>query len=131
MALTDFPIFSMLRTRMDWAQARQRVLSENVANADTPNYRPHDLVAPKFAPATDSTPVGVPPVILARTDAGHLPAFAAGNPAFRSVGTGGVVNLEQEMMKVAGNTMDFQAVSALYTRSLNLLKVALGKSNNG
>ena len=131
MALTDFPIFSMMRTRMDWAQARQRVLSENVANADTPNFRPQDLIAPKFVPATGEAAAGVAPVILARTEEGHLSAIAGGNPSFRSVDTGGAVNLEQEMMKVASNTMDFQAVSALYMRSLNILKTALGKSNNG
>ena len=40
MGITDIPIFSMLRTRMQWPQERQRVLAENVANADTPKYRP-------------------------------------------------------------------------------------------
>jgi len=39
MAITDIPILSMLRTRLDWAQVRQRVLAENVANSDTPNFR--------------------------------------------------------------------------------------------
>ena len=38
MAITDISILSMLRTRMQWAQERQRVLAENVANADTPKY---------------------------------------------------------------------------------------------
>ena len=38
-----------------------------------------------------------------------------------------LVNLEDEMMKVAANQMDHQAATALYTRSLNLLKIALGK----
>ena len=41
--------------------------------------------------------------------------------------TGNSVNLEQEMMKVAANQMDYQAVTALYTRSLSLLKTAIGK----
>jgi len=40
---------------------------------------------------------------------------------------GNSVNLEDEMMKVAANQMDYQAATALYTRSLNLLKIALGK----
>jgi flagellar basal-body rod protein FlgB len=31
------------------------------------------------------------------------------------------------MMKVAANQMDYQAVSTLYARSLDLFKVALGK----
>jgi hypothetical protein len=34
-----FPILLMLRTRLQWAQERQRVLTENVANADTPATR--------------------------------------------------------------------------------------------
>ena len=46
MPISDIPIFSMLRTRMQWHQERQRVLAENVANADTPNYRPRDLSPP-------------------------------------------------------------------------------------
>ena len=43
MGITDIPILSMLRTRLDWSQARQRVLAENVANADTPKFRGRDL----------------------------------------------------------------------------------------
>jgi flagellar basal-body rod protein FlgB len=54
---------------------------------------------------------------------------------FRSTGTGtfetrpsgNAVNLEDQMMKVAGNQMDYQVATALYTRSLNLIKTALGK----
>ena len=40
----------MLRTRMQWHQERQKVLAENVANSDTPKFRPRDLVEPKFDP---------------------------------------------------------------------------------
>ena len=46
----------MLRTRMQWHQERQRLLAENVANADTPNYRPRDLAPLDFdrpTPARD------------------------------------------------------------------------------
>ena len=32
--------------------------------------------------------------------------------------TGNAVNLEDEMMKVAANQMDYQAATTLYTRSL-------------
>jgi flagellar basal-body rod protein FlgB len=40
---------------------------------------------------------------------------------------GNGVTLEDEMMKVAGNQMDYQMVTSLYTRSVRLLRVALGK----
>ncbi len=48
MAISDLPIFSMLRTRMNWHQERQRLLAENVANADTPGFRPRDLAPLDF-----------------------------------------------------------------------------------
>jgi len=133
MAITDIPIFSMLRTRMQYAQQRQQVLAENVSNADTPNYRAHDLVAPKFPEPTEMTTGSVARVTLAQTDSGHIGALG-GNSAFDSESpkygvrpTGNAVNLEDEMIKIAANQMDYQAATALYTRSLNLIKVALGK----
>ncbi len=48
MAMNDLPILSALRTKMQWHQERQRVLAENISNSDTPNFRPRDLVEPKF-----------------------------------------------------------------------------------
>lgn len=134
MAITDIPIFSMLRTRLQYAQERQRVLTENVANADTPNYRARDLKAPKFPAPTEMTTATVSSVSLTRTEGGHIAALpgsttfsaeAKNNYEVRPTGT--AVNLEDEMMKVAANQMDYQAATALYTRSLGLLKVALGK----
>jgi flagellar basal-body rod protein FlgB len=130
MAIADIPILSMLRTRLDWAQTRQRVLAENVANADTPNFRPRDIAQPTF----DSAP-SITPVRLATTEIGHI-AGSDSADAFRTQRangyeirpTGNAVNLEEEMMKVASNQMDYQAAASLYSRSLSLLKTAIGKS---
>jgi hypothetical protein len=36
MPISDIPILSMLRTRLQWHQERQHILAETVANADTP-----------------------------------------------------------------------------------------------
>jgi flagellar basal-body rod protein FlgB len=135
MAITDIPILSMLRTRLQWSQERQRVLAENVANADTPKYRGRDLTAPKFEEPTQVTPAPVALVSLSQTEPGHIGGMSASGSAFRTESkdkfeirpTGNAVNLEDEMMKVAANQMDYQAVTALYTRSLNLMKTALGK----
>ena len=48
MPINDLPILSALRTKMQWHQERQRVLAENISNSDTPNFKPRDLVEPKF-----------------------------------------------------------------------------------
>jgi flagellar basal-body rod protein FlgB len=130
MPITDIPILSMLRTRMEWHQERQRVLAENVANADTPNYRARDLAPPNFEEVLG----GPSALALARTDPDHIAAVGGGS-GFRpeahlkyEVRPGGnAVNHEDEMMKVASNQMDFDAVADLYSRSLALIKVAVGK----
>jgi flagellar basal-body rod protein FlgB len=76
---------------MQWRQERQRVLAENVSNADTPKFRPRDFTPPSF----------------------DRPANA--------------VSLEGEMIKVASSQMDYQAATTLDSRSLGLVKTALGK----
>jgi flagellar basal-body rod protein FlgB len=129
MAISEIPILSMLRTRMQWHQERQKVLAENVANADTPKFRPRDLVQPDF----DRPPPS--PVALATTNPAHLAGFGSDSDAFRSNRRGGyetrpagnAVSIEEEMMKVAANQMDYQAATTLYSRSLGLVKTALGK----
>ena len=129
MAIMDIPILSMLRTRMQWHQERQQVLAQNVANADTPNYRPLDLVEQKMQLGAP----GPTPLRLARTDPLHLAGFTdAGdfpnNPnQYQVRPAGNAVNLEDEMMKVAANQMDYQAATQLYSRSMGLLKTAIGK----
>ena len=130
MAITDLPLFSMLRTRMHWHQERQRVLAENVSNADTPKFQPRDLEPLKF----DRERSLVSALALTRTSAGHL-ASADGatqfnldrHGQFEARPSGNAVSLEDEMMKVAANQMDYQAVTTLYQRSLGLLKTAMGK----
>ena len=128
MGIADIPILSMLRSRMEWHQERQRVLAENVANADTPNYRPLDLAPPNFQEALTTQPV-----TLARDNRGHIAAdtadegFSAQNEPHYEVRPGGnAVNHEDEMMRVASNQMDFDAAANLYSRSLALIKLAAG-----
>ena len=135
MAITDIPILSMLRTRLQWAQERQRLLAENVANADMPNYRGRDLAPLKFEAPNEVAAAPVSAVSLARTASGHIAGIGQGHSPFRTESkssyevspTGNAVNLEQEMMKVAANQMDYQAATALYARSISLIKTALGK----
>jgi flagellar basal-body rod protein FlgB len=135
MAINDLPILSALRTKMQWHQERQRVLAENVSNANTPNFRPTDLVEPKFDSKGTDMGGGMSSLGMMRTSASHLSVTGAG-PSFRGDGgrsgfltkpAGNAVNLEDQMLKVSANQMDYAAATSLYTRSLGLLKTAIGK----
>jgi flagellar basal-body rod protein FlgB len=131
MSINDLPVLSALRTKMQWHQERQRVLAENISNSDTPNFKPRDLVQPKF----DRNGAGaIGALAMVRTSAGHIaPSGGTGGFAQNTkAGTetrpaGNAVNLEDEMLKVSANQMDYAAATSLYTRSLGLLKTAIGK----
>jgi flagellar basal-body rod protein FlgB len=131
MPITDIPILSMLRERMEWHQERQRVLAENVANADTPNYRAKDLAPPDFSHEMQLA------LALDRTDPAHITAQGGGGGSAFAADSGGryairprgnSVTHEDEMLKVASNQMDYEAVTSLYTRSLALIKIAIGRA---
>ena len=135
MAINDLPILSALRTKMQWHQERQRVLAENVSNANTPNFKPSDLVEPKFDTKGMNVGGTMGSLAMMRTSATHLGAVG-GAPSFRGDGgisgfltkpAGNAVNLEDQMLKVSANQMDYAAATSLYTRSLGLLKTAIGK----
>jgi flagellar basal-body rod protein FlgB len=131
MAVTELPLFSMLKTRMRWLETRQRLLAENVANAETPGYRGRDLKPQDFTRQLQAAAS----VQMASTHTGHLAGAAqndASFPADRSnvfevTPRGNSVSLEEEMMRIAQNQIDHQTAATLYSRSLGLLKTAIGK----
>ena len=134
MSISDLPVLSALRTKMQWHQARQSVLSENVSNANTPKFRPRDLVEPKFDAAGARTG-STGSLDMMRTSASHLAPSGGASQSFdvnSKIGfetkpAGNSVSLEEEMMKVSANQMDYAAVTSLYSKSLHLLKTAIGK----
>ena len=135
MSISDIPALSILRTKMQWHQERQSVLSENVSNSDTPNFKPRDLVEPKFDKTGAGTQGSMGALAMMRTAASHIaPAGGGGQTfdqnkraGFETRPTGNAVNLEDEMLKVSANQMDYAAVTSLYSKSLHLLKTAIGK----
>jgi flagellar basal-body rod protein FlgB len=134
MSINDLPVLSALRTKMQWHQERQRVLSENVSNSDTPNFKPRDLFEPKFN-STGANAGSMGALAMMRTSTSHIePAGGGGQtfeqnrkPAFQTRPAGNAVNLEEEMLRVSANQMDYAAVTSLYSKSLHLLKTAIGR----
>lgn len=135
MGITDLPLLGMLKTKMNWHQTRQSILAENIANADTPDFKPSDL-EPMKARDVVRRP-GVAAVGTATTHASHItgPALSRGSSftqssahGWETTPAGNSVVLEEQMMKVSANQFDFQMASTLYSKSLQLLKTAVGRS---
>ena len=132
--LRDLPFFSALRTQMQWHSARQSVLAENIAHADTPGYQARDLQRVDHERQFSvSRPAASGPV---RTDAKHI----AGNAVVDATGfenqrkttfevtpEGNSVVLEEEVMKMTANQLDYQTVATIYQKSLGMLRTAVGR----
>ena len=43
MTLDEIPLFAMLKSKLSYTNERQRLIAQNIANADTPGYAPMDL----------------------------------------------------------------------------------------
>ncbi len=131
MAVTELPLFSMLKSRMRWLETRQRLLAENVANAETPGYRGRDLKAVDFTRQLQAATS----VQMISTNSGHLAGVSQSNPGFEAdrsqpfevTPRGNSVSIEEEMMRIAQNQIDHQTATSLYSRSLGLIKAAIGK----
>lgn len=128
MAMTDLPLVSALRGKMHWHQARQKVLAENVANANAPGFQPRDLQAPSGARASAAGSLQIERTNSLHMAAGGGPTESATRNAvrFETRPSGNAVTLEDEMLKVAENQADYQLAASLYQKSLAFLRTAAG-----
>lgn len=120
----DLNILSLASALAQHASARQQVISENVANADTPGYRARDVKP--FADFVDTGPA----FEARRTRPGHMAfgstidgfgveesaAFGAETP------NGNSVALEDQMMRGAEVQQEHNLAIGVYTKSLAVLR---------
>ena len=140
MELGDIPIFAMLKSRLGYLSDRQRVIAENVANANTPGYKAKDLKAFSFQAhvraATGGDGVAATPAgTMAMTNPAHMQPKGVGSSGLKAVKAsdsevtldGNGVVLEDEMVKLTQARMDYDAAIGFYQQSLSMLKMAVRK----
>ncbi|HEY0302017.1 MAG TPA: flagellar basal body rod protein FlgB [Rhizomicrobium sp.] len=132
--MEGMPLLAMLKQRMSWLSARQNVLAQNVANADTPGFTARDLKPVDFgdilkgATAAPQFRGG-----MTTTDPRHISLKPAGAAAFGDFASpdvasnpnGNSVSLEQEMIRVADTQAEYQAASNLYAKAIDMMKTAI------
>ena len=134
----DIPLFSMLESKLRYVNQRERLLSENIANADTPGYQPRDLKAFSFE-AMLRPRMGLEG--LAQTSSAHLagrPSPAAADP-FKPEATpdgetrldGNSVVLEEQMSKMTEARIDYEAAIDFYQQSNALMSMAARAPGKG
>jgi flagellar basal-body rod protein FlgB len=148
MAFDNDPVRNSLRAALDLRWRRQELLAHNLANADTPNFRPADL---EFE--------GVLQSVVSKGSSGGPMAAVPHHPAFGSVmaqpgalETSGrptevqevvtradvgdtlddnAVDIDKEMAKVADNSLYFQASLELLRRRYESVQRVIADMSRG
>lgn len=132
MGPADLPLLNQIKGRMTWLDERQRVVAQNVANSDTPGYVARDLKAPTdFAAALRQSGA----LQMVRTSAAHIAPANASTARFTSNPTpdsettldGNSVVVEEQMLKMAESRMAYDAAITLYTKSMQMIRLAAKK----
>ena|SRR5258708_602950 len=132
MDLSKQTLFKMMNERMSYLGQRQKVLAQNIANADTPHYQARDLKPLNFKDQVQSEMRRVTPVM---TQANHLPPVTPSarfavettkRPYETSLDKNGVV-LEEQAMKLGQTQGDYQMTSAVYRKYLGMLKLVVSR----
>jgi flagellar basal-body rod protein FlgB len=126
MDLSDVPLFALADRRLAWVDARQSLLAQNIANADTPHWHARDL-KPFAAMLQRAT------VQMVRTDPTHLASAGADGAPDKSAEVaeqspdGNSVAIDKELVKVADTDSAHELVTGLTKKYLSLVRTAIGK----
>lgn len=120
--LDTISFFNLASDRMQWLAARQKVLAENIANADTPNYRARDV--------TDFQS------FLEKSDAARATGGPSHETTVETVNASGAwdssldgndVALEQQSVIASENADQYRLAANLYRKAYQLINAASGK----
>ena len=124
--VSGIPLFALADRRLAWIDQRQQLLSQNVANADTPGWRARDLRP--FAAL-----LGKPPITLAGTEGATLAAGGATDAAGAATPPGEVapdgngVVLDKELLKVAETDTAHELTTSVVQAWIGMFRTAIGR----
>ncbi len=133
MPLKDTALFLMTGDRMRWLTQRQRVLAQNIANANTPGYRAKDLRALDFRDALRETQSNLR---LSNAQGASFSASSAtdaykvqkNRSPYEVTPDDNQVIMEEQVMKLNKTQSDYQLATKIFRKYTDLYKAALGTS---
>ena len=145
MSTQDLTLMSAMLKKMDWLEERQKIIAQNIANADTPGYKPLDVKALDFkellggsasklslSVASGDTSAAM----LQTTEPNHIAAdgtlpggqklpSSKQKHTYETAPAGNSVIMEEQLLRMNENYTDHAFVSNLYQKNISLLKAAL------
>ncbi len=127
MDLKNLSVFSMATKNMSYLSARQKVLAENIANANTPNYLAKDVHKPNFA---DELKHQMP---LMTTNSKHFPINGSHNinnkiytpnPTHALTLDGNGVDLENQLNEVSNTKGTYNEMLKIYNKTKSMIEAS-------
>lgn len=149
MAMQDLTLMSAMLKKMDWLEERQKVIAQNIANADTPGYKPLEVKEIDFKEmlggSTSKLSLSISAAEggasaakgLALTAPTHIDTdgtqggggkkmpSSKQKQVYEVAPAGNSVIMEEQLLKMNANYTDHAFVSNLYQRNINMIKAAL------
>lgn len=123
---------AMLNRAMDIRSIRHDLITGNLSNMDTPNYRSFDLSMKEALSNIDAAGEGM---ALARSHPAHIHGNGPGadalalhrNPPqpYSLKGDGNTVDVDGEMVKLAENSLMYTALAQMAAKELQLFTTAI------
>lgn len=129
-------LFQALGSKMKYLQQRQSLVAQNIANANTPDYKPKDLTEVDFGTNLDRVlDDRFSRVRLASTRPGHMGPDGGRSPredeqdqTYEVTPSGNAVILEEQSVKASQTQADYSLMSTLYSKNRNMMMTALGRN---
>ncbi len=123
----------LLGDSLDLRAQRQKLLSSNIANQETPGYRAVDIKFEDELRKKEAASNGQAGVTLARTSALHIPGASgiAGGPAVLDRATDiegydmNSVGIEGEMVRLSENSLMYATSAKMLKSKFNILMAAI------
>jgi flagellar basal-body rod protein FlgB len=136
MDYSGIKLMQMMEAKMAYLSEKQDVLAQNIANADTPGFKPKQMRNLDFDR-----------LALAEARKLHLKTSSAGTSlagtrstqefrqdkqrkTYETTPVENSISLEEQMAMVAQNNLDYMTVTNLYTKTSGMFKIALGQGGN-
>ena len=135
MTIQNIPLFMAMGAKMSYLDTRQGVLAQNIANADTPEYRPRDLTDVDFGSVlkgisnryTVHMDVTEPGHMRSSDDLGNAKERKSRN-TYEVAPVGNAVIMEEQMVKATKNSMDYNLMTNLIRKNVSFFQTALGRN---
>lgn len=133
MDFKSLTLFGVVKKRLDWLTQRQEVLAQNIANSDTPGYKPNDLTKFEFKDILRRERMQLN---VDMSNPEHLGgqrkrlrdwASEEERRPYETEPAGNAVILEEQMSKINESSIAHNLTTEIYKKQIRMFRIAIGK----